>query len=165
MPIERLVKFPDLVTYLDELKAPYRIDTANQVCEVAVTVPVKTSLFIRWETRVPYVQIFLPFVNDVPANRVADVCDAVVRANAINPLPGLGYQHDLKFVYMRLCVPMYEEGMLAVSFQKQIHAVLRLAQDFVGAFQDIVKGEPGSAVMTLAVAHKHPEAGNVPQPS
>jgi hypothetical protein len=54
---------------------------------------------------------------------------------------------------MRLCVPMYAEGMLATSFQQQVLAVINNAKDFAEAFRDIVAGEPGASVMSLALKH------------
>ncbi len=73
-----------------------------------------------------------------------------VRANNIIAVPGLGFHHDNHFVYMRLCVPMYDDGMAAADFQKQILAVVGNARDFLGAFRAIVGGEPGEKVMALA---------------
>lgn len=155
MAITRLTKYSDLVEYLAENNVPHKTDPANQVVELPVTSPPLTGvLYIRWEKKLPYVQIIHPFVGNVPENRITDVETALCRANTIIPLPGLGFEYEKRFVYMRLCVPMYEEGMLASSFQRQVIGVLQNAKDFVGAFRDVVGGSPGTEVMALAVKHR-----------
>src|SRR5262244_2471288 len=93
-----------------------------------------------------------PVGEAVPAARRADVIDAICRANNAIPLPGFGYHYDLHFVYMRLCVPMYEEGMLSTSFRKQLASVVSNAREFAVPFMKIVQGEPGERILELAVA-------------
>jgi hypothetical protein len=159
MPITQLHNFDDFLVFLAEHRAPHRADTDNKVVEMPVHPPLTGVLYIRWEKRLPYVQIIHPFVTDVPEARIRDVETAICRANTIIPLPGLGFEYEKRFVYMRLCVPMYEEGMLGSSFQRQIIGVLQNAKDFTGPFKDIVAGEPGTEVMALAVKHKVDPSG------
>jgi hypothetical protein len=155
MAITRLTQFSDLVEYLAENNVPHKSDPAHQVVELPVTSPpLAGMLYIRWEKKLPYVQIIHPFVANVPENRISEVETALCRANTIIPLPGLGFEYEKRFVYMRLCVPMYDEGMLATSFQRQVIGVLQNAKDFIAAFRDIVAGSPGTEVMALAVKHR-----------
>ncbi len=167
MAITRLSNFAELVEYLGENNVPHTSDPANQVVELPVTSPPLSGLlYIRWERKLPYVQIIHPFVANVPEDRVHEIEGAICRANTVIALPGLGFEYDRRFVYMRLCVPMYEEGMLAGSFQRQVLGVLQNAKDFIGPFRDIVAGKPGAEVMALAVKHRaeHDLAGQtVPQ--
>jgi hypothetical protein len=152
MAITRLQSYPDFIEFLKDNKVPHQADPASLAVEVPVTTPPLTGkLYVRWEKHLPYVQIIHPFVTNVPENRVAAVETAIVRANAVIPLPGLGFHPDHRFVYMRLCVPMYEDGMLAANFQKQVLGVIGNARDFIGAFRAIVAGQPGENVMALAV--------------
>jgi hypothetical protein len=162
MPVTQILGFADLVTYLEESKVPHRKDAASQVIELPITAPVHGVVYVRWDKRLPYVQVLLPFVTGVPDDRLHEVETAIVRANAINPVPGLGFEHAHKFVYMRLCVPVYEEGIRALSFQKQVIAVLQLAADFAAPFRDIVAGAPGASVMELAVKHAAERAAAKP---
>src|SRR5262249_24366214 len=125
MPIERIASFCDLLNLLTETNTPHRADVDRQVVEIPTAVPpLNGPLVARWEKNLPYVQIIHPVVEAVPAARRADVIDAICRANNAIPLPGFGYHYDLHFVYMRLCVPMYEEGMLSTSFRKQLASVV-----------------------------------------
>jgi hypothetical protein len=155
MAITRLTNFTELVEYLSENSVPHASDPAGQVVELPVTSPpLSGMLYIRWERKLPYVQIIHPFIGNVPEDRIRAVETAICRANTIIALPGLGYEYDKRFIYMRLCVPMYEEGMASASFQRQILAVLQNARDFIAAFRDIVAGAPGEQIMALAVKHK-----------
>jgi hypothetical protein len=47
---------------------------------------------------------------------------------------------------------MYDEGMLAISFRKQLASVMSNARQFVVPFQKVVQGEPGDRILQLAVA-------------
>src|SRR5262249_41063196 len=144
--------YADLLEYLKENNVPFQADPNALAVEVPVTMPpLKGVVYIRWEKQLPYVQIVHPFVMNVPEGRIPAVETAIIRANNIVPLPGLGFHHDRRFVYMRLCVPMYKDGMLAANFQNQVLSVLNNAREFLAAFQAIVAGKPGEEVMQLAV--------------
>jgi hypothetical protein len=59
-------------------------------------------------------------------------------------------------------VPMYEEGMLASSFQRQVGAVIKNAGDFAGPFGEIVAGKPVKQVMELAMKYATDGAAGPP---
>ncbi len=153
MSIDRIASFSDLLTLLNETNTPHRADTERQVVEIPMAAPpLKGPLVVRWEKNLPYVQIIHPIVDGVPRERRAEVVDAICRANNAIPLPGFGYHYDNNFVYMRLCVPMYEEGMLATSFRKQLASVVSNAREFMVPFQKVVQGESGERILELAIA-------------
>jgi hypothetical protein len=156
MATTRLTHFPDLLAFLGENHVSHRLDGANQLIELPVGAPPLSGvLYIRWEKKLPFVQLIYPFVGDVPADRVREVETAICRANTMSALPGLGYEYEKRFIYMRLCVPVFDEGVLASSFQRQLLGVVQNAKDFVGAFRDIIAGQPGAEIMALAVNHKN----------
>jgi len=158
MPITRVASYQELLEWLTEDNVPHRADEASQTIEIPVdTAPLSGLLYLRWEKKLPYLQIIHPFVVDVPEGRVHDVETAIVRANNINPLPGLGFMHEKRFIYMRLCVPIYD-GMRVENVRKQIVGVLNNAADFLGAFKAIVAGKPGEQVMALAVQEANERA-------
>jgi hypothetical protein len=152
MPIIRIASFEDLLTFLNENKVPYKIDQAQKMVEVPTkSPPLVGSAFIRFEEKLPYVQMICPMVRDVPAERRAELERAICLANYTIALPGFGYHPQAHFVYFRLCVPMYDEGMLAASFQKQIMGVINNARDFLIPFRQVVDGKPGDEILQLAV--------------
>src|SRR5215831_6507607 len=136
MSTARIASFADLLTFLSETSTPHTADLERQTVELSTTAPPGTMV-IRWEKALPYVQIIHIMVTDVPAARRAHVEEAICRANNAIALPGFGYAYDKDFIYMRLCVPMYEEGMLTLSFRKQIASVLSNASQFIGAFTKV----------------------------
>lgn len=148
MAITRVASFSDFLALLGETNTPHRADPERQVAEIAAS---PGTLAIRWEKNKPYAQIVQVMVQDVPADRRTEVEHAICRANNTIVLPGFGYEYDRNFIYMRLCVPMYDEGMLATSFRKQMASVVSNAQQFVGPFQKVVQGEPGERILELAV--------------
>src|SRR6266508_352672 len=110
MPITRITSFTDLVQALEESNTPHRADADRQTVEIPAASPFG-SLGVRWEKRLPYGQIVQPMVKNVPRERRSEVEQAICRANNTIALPGFGYEYGKDFVYMRLCVPIYEEGM------------------------------------------------------
>jgi len=157
VPIARLTKFDDLIAYLQENNVPHKPDAASSSVELPVASPADAgTIFVRWEKDLPYVQVIYPFVGSVPDARVPDVESAIVRVNNTIKLPGFGYEHGNHIIYMRLCVQLYDEGISATSFQRQVFAVLQNAREFAAAFRDVVAGAPGKDVLDLAVKHNTP---------
>ncbi|MGE5182175.1 MAG: hypothetical protein ACM31C_08935, partial [Acidobacteriota bacterium] len=109
MAIARLTKFDDLIAYLQENNVPNKPDPGDQGVEVRLTSPQGDagSVYVRWEKDLPYVQVIYPFIGNVPDARVPDIESAIVRVNNIIKLPGFGFEHGNKLIYMRLCVQLY----------------------------------------------------------
>jgi len=162
MATTRLNKFSDIDAFLSENNVPHKSDLTNQAIEMPVNAaPLSGVLYVRWDRNLPYVQLVCPFVGNVPPDRVREVESAICHANTVIPLPGFGFEYDKRFIYMRLCVPIYEDGILATSFQRLLLGTIQNAKDFMGAFRDVVAGHEGAEVMALAIKHKNePEAGS-----
>lgn len=159
MAIIRIASFQDLTTFMTEAKLPYEADAEQRIVVTPTNKPPLTGqLLLRWEKQLPYVQAIQAIVKDVPADRRADIEQAICIANNTIALPGLGYDHASSVVYFRLTIPMYEEGMLAATFVRQINAVISNARDFLVPFQQVVNGQPGAKILELAVAFAQAQA-------
>lgn len=159
MTIERIRTFEDLSLWLEESEVRYRVDDAARSAEVTIDKPrpLTGSLALRWVA--PFIEIEFPFVLDVPDSRLADVETAIVRANNIIALPGLGFDYAKHSVHMRNPVRIDDDGVDATAFKAQVFGVLGNAKDFIGAFQAIVGGRSGAEVMQLAVEAAQANAG------
>jgi len=153
--ITRITNFKELIAILEETKVPHRYEAEPQVVEIQTGLPAG-NLFVRWEKTLPYVQIIQPMVRNVPRERLAEIEHGICRANNFAPLPGFGFDYDKGFVYMRLVVPMYEEGMLTQSFNRQLRAAVQNAKEFTNAFVKVVEGAPGEQLVPLAIAENQP---------
>jgi hypothetical protein len=152
MPVIRIASFEDLTTFLTESGRAHEVDADQKLIVLPVhEPPLSGQMLIRWEKQLPYVQIIHPLEREVPIGRRSDVEHAICRANNTIALPGFGFEYTHNFIYFRLTVPMYDEGMLARSFRRQMEAVVKNARDFVIPFQQIVAGEPGEKILGLAV--------------
>jgi hypothetical protein len=153
MPITRVAKFEDLLAYMTESNVPFQVDNDAKVAVLPLNEPpLVGQILIRWEKELPYAQIIYPLVRGIPPERRAEVEHAICVANNTIPLSGFGYEYKNSLVYFRLTVPMYEEGMLAQSFRRQVEAVINNSRDFLVPFQQVVAGEPGEKILELAVA-------------
>lgn len=150
MPTARLTKYEDLVAYLAANNVPHKADSTEQSIQLPANAG---SVYIRWERDLPYVQVIYPFIGNVPPPRIPEIESAICRVNAIIKLPGFGFQHGDNFIFMRLCVQLYEDGITPIAFQRQIAAVLENAREFAGAFRDVVAGAPAKDIFELALAH------------
>jgi hypothetical protein len=150
-----LTQFADLVALLRQTNVPHKAFAASQTLEIPVASPPLTgTIGVRWDLNMPYVQIVLPFVEHVPEERVADVETAICRANTLIALPGLGFQYDKHFVFMRRALVIDADGLPSVTFQRQLLGVVQLARDFIGPFREVIGGHPGADIIGLAVKHK-----------
>jgi len=151
--IARVASFADLITLLSETLTPHRADHERQTVEITTTAPPLIGpLVVRWEKKLPYAQIVQVIVESVPRSRLSQVEDAICRTNHTIALPGFGYSFDRDLIYMRLCVPIYEEGMTASAFTRQLASVASNARQFAVPFRRVVEGEPGERILELAVA-------------
>lgn len=154
MAIPRLHTYEDLATYLRENNVPHKPDAANMAVELPVAFPVEAgSIYVRWETDLPYVQVIYPFIGNVPEARAPEVMAAICIVNNQVKLPGFGYEPANHLIYMRLCVQLYDDGISPTAFQRQINAVLQNARELAGAFRDVVAGAPSKDVLQLAIKH------------
>jgi hypothetical protein len=152
MAITRFHKYEDLVAYLVENNVPHKATPAENGIEVPVQ-PNSGSFYVRWDPILPYIQIVYPFIPNVPAERLAAVESAISRVNTTIKLPGFGYEYKNAFVFMRLTVPVFEDGIAPTSFQRLVLGVLQNAKEFVGAFRDVIGGAAPETVLELAVKH------------
>ena len=158
--IARLTKYDDLVAYLAENNVPHKPEPANQAVELPVAAPADAgSIYVRWERELPYVQVIYPFIGNVPDTRVSDVESAICRINNSIKLPGFGYEHGNRIIYMRLCVQLAEDGITPTAFQRQVFSVLQNAREFAAALRDVVAGAPGKDIVQLALQHNQPPGG------
>ena len=156
MPVTQLAKYEDLLAYLDENNVPHTKKPEQLAVEVPVAPPLTGLVYVRWEKTLPYLQIVFPFGGEVPEARVAEVESAICHANTSVALPGFGFEYVKRFIYMRLCVPVYD-GITPAHFQRQVLGVLQNAKEFVAAFGDVaVGGKPGKDILALAQAHNRP---------
>jgi hypothetical protein len=148
--LERVTSFDDLLIFLGEEQAAYRLDAQAQIVQLAATSgPLEGSVFIRWERHVPFVQLVAPMIHDVPDDRVHELEDAVCRVNHAALLPGFGYDFAKRFLYFRLTLARDDEGLRASMLRKMIFAAVNNARDFLAPFRAIVAGEPAARIGQL----------------
>ncbi len=151
METARLSRYEDLIQYLAASNVPRRENHAERSVEVQVVVPPLTgSVYMRWDQHLPYIQVSHPLVFDVPPERIADLETAITRVNESLAVPGLGFHHDKRFLYMRRCVPVYADGISTVAFQKQLADLLEVARQWIGPLKQVVAGKPGNEILNLA---------------
>ena len=121
MAIETVTTFADLLTLLAEKRVPHQADVSRQLVEMpAKAPPLDDVLYVRWEKNLPYVQLVAPLVRNIAADRTNDVVEALTRLNDKLPWGTVGFEYDLRFVYLRRCIPVYEEGIPATWFEREV---------------------------------------------
>jgi hypothetical protein len=144
----RVSRYEELVQFLADSNVPRRENHAELSVEIPVMLPPLTgSVYLRWERKMPYLQVIHPFLLDVPPARIPDIESAITRINATLTAPGLGFHHDKRFVYMRRTVPAYADGISTSALQQQISDVLAVAKEFVGPLTKIVGGAAGEQIL------------------
>src|SRR5262245_27370964 len=146
----RMATFDDLLGFLSEEQASFRHDAAAQIVELgARSGAFEGPVFLRWERHVPYLQIVAPMVHDVADDRVAEIEDAICRANHAVALPGFGYDFVKRFVYFRVTVPLERDGVAAELMKRTILAAVNNARDFLPAFRAVAAGTAGARALQL----------------
>ena len=150
---QRLRSFDDLTAFLDSKKVPYRGDKNAGVIELATAPPaLPYSVVVRWDTKVPFIQVMQPLTTPVPADRVKDLESAIVRLNDIAMIPGYGYSYQLNVVYYRFAAPRYDNEIGSDTLDRAIGLVISQAAQVEPAIKKIVGGESGEKVLSFVGA-------------
>ncbi len=150
---DRIASLPDLTAYLDAEHVSYARHESQHMIELATeTGPVKGRMFVRWETTVPYVSVIHPIVMDIPPERLAAVTQCVTLINHAILLPGFGVDHEKRFVYFRVVIPVEPAGMEAKFFRAMVMACLANARDFWLALHGVVSGESPEGALRAALS-------------
>ena len=150
MAIETVTTFADLLTLLAEKRVPHQADVSRQLVEMpAKAPPLDDVLYVRWEKNLPYVQLVAPLVRNIAADRTNDVVEALTRLNDKLPWGTVGFEYDLRFVYLRRCIPVYEEGIPATWFEREVAMELSIGRTLVRPLAGVVAGAPAASVLEL----------------
>jgi hypothetical protein len=122
-----LTSFQDLTDYLRLEGVTHNCDAAAQVVELAT--PVGTML-LRWDAKLPLVQIIQVAMVDVPDDKVGPVGQALAHINHVAPIAGFGLDPDRRFVYFRTTVLRDEQDHVPVlDFARAVRAAVGSAHD------------------------------------
>jgi len=147
---QRLHSFEELVAFLNEKKVPHRADATAQAIELATAPPaLPQPVILRWDTKVPFLQVMQPISNPVGDDRIRDLEAAVCRLNDIAMIPGYGFSYAMKVVYYRFAAPRYDNEIGTDTLDRAIGLVVAQAAQVAPAIMKIVEGAQGDTVLSL----------------
>jgi hypothetical protein len=145
---QTLRSFEDLVAFLVKQDIPHQVDAANFAVQVSTTPPaLPSAVFVRWEQKIPYVQLMQQLSGPVPDARLREVETALAHVNDVAMIAGYGYSYQAKVIYYRLSVPIYDGEISSDSLDRAMTAVLNNAVQLAPALVKVVEGSPGADVL------------------
>jgi hypothetical protein len=151
---ETLKTLDDLINFLGKSGVPHQADTANGVVQIATRPPaLQVPVIVRWESKIPYINIIQQMSNPVPDDRVREIETAVNHINDVAMIPGYGYSYANKVVYYRLAIPVYEGAISSDALDKAITAVLNNAKQLEQALKKVIEGADGAHVLSALAQH------------
>ncbi len=145
----QLRSYDELVAFLEAQKIPHKVDAANHAVLVATPPPaLPGGAIVRWETKIPYLQIIQQITAPVPDERVRELETAISHINDTAMIPGYGFSYAGKVVYYRLSVPIYDGSISSDSLDRAITAVLNNAAQLEPALKKVVEGAAGASVLS-----------------
>lgn len=140
-----LVEFVDLLTHLRDRGVPHQGEVATRSIEMPCTaLPHSEVTYVRWEGRLPYLQIIQPIVRDVPPARFGAVERALININHAHPIAGFGLETERRFIYTRRTLAVYEDGILASWFDRELAAVMKLVGEQYASLKAVVDDKPAT---------------------
>jgi hypothetical protein len=147
---ERLHTFDELVAFLNEKKVPHRADASAQAVELATAPPaLPQSVILRWDTKVPFLQVMQPITNPIADDRVREIEAAVCRLNDIAMIPGYGFSYAMKVVYYRFAAPRYDNEIGTDTLDRAVGLVVAQAAQVAPAIMKVIEGAPGDKVLSF----------------
>ena len=145
----QLRSYDELVAFLVAQKIPHKADAANHAVQIATQPPALPGpAFVRWETKIPYLQIMQQITGPVSDERVREIETAISHVNDTAMIPGYGFSYTGKVAYYRLSVPVYDGSISSESLDRAITAVLNNAAQLEPALKKVVEGAAGAGVLS-----------------
>jgi hypothetical protein len=145
----QLRSFDDLVAFLVKQDIPHQVDAPNYAVQVTTTPPALPGVvFVRWEQKIPYIQVMQQLTDVVPDDRVREVETALAHVNDVAMIPGYGYSYQTKVIYYRLSVPIYAGEISSDALDHAMTTVLNNALQLAPALRRVVEGSAGAGVFT-----------------
>ena len=138
--------YAELVQLLETTHTAHRANPAQQTIDL-VTTGLPGPTHVRWEMKLPLVQLIQPIVVDVPAERVRDVELAVLRLNNAILFPGLAFDHVSRCAYFRITAVVLLDGIRLDLLQAYFQGVVMNARELRGPLVKVVEGLAGDAVL------------------
>lgn len=138
--------FAELVQLLETTHTAHRANPAQQTVDLA-TPDLPGPTHVRWEMKLPLVQLIQPIVVGVPAPRVRDVEIAVLRLNNAILFPGLAFDHVSRSAYFRITAVVLLDGIRLDLLQAYFQGVVMNARELRGPLVKVVEGLAGDAVL------------------
>jgi hypothetical protein len=155
-----LTDFESLVEFLEQEKVPHQVDLDNQ--KIIFPTKFKTlesELLILWDIKNSLIQCIhlLPF--EVPETRITAAESAITWINHELMLPGFGLNHERRFLYYRLSLPLRDDASIsAEEFQQLVQTCIRTAADFYSPLLKVVfENMNPSLVLDIAASQKSSE--------
>lgn len=151
--MQGLVDFEQFMNFLEVNKFPHSVNREQQLVEIpSKAAPLPGNLYVKWEPRLPFLQLIQFMINDVPEARIADLETAIVRINCALEIPGFGFDHRRRRLFCRLTVPVFApEGITPTAFHRLGQACVGNAKELYPAFKAVVDGEPGAEIERIAM--------------
>jgi hypothetical protein len=158
-----LTSFDDLANLLARDKTNHRLDREAQAIELPTSDPaLPGNLYIRWDKKLPFVQLIQMALQDIPESRIADVQRAIVVLNNEIEMPGFGMDEAARRVYFRVVVAVVPpHGVDAETLYQLAQGTVRNAKLYQAAFKAVIDGKSGGDIVALAQASI---AANPPPP-
>lgn len=150
--MDAFLDFNALVTFLEANKYPFRANKDAQLVELPsnASPPLSGNLIIKWEKHMPFFSIIHFMIDNVPADRIADVETAITRLNCKLEVPGFGFDHSSNRLFFRLVVPvMAPLGVPAVAFNELGKGCVKEAKELYPSLKAVVDGRPGSQILEI----------------
>jgi len=143
--------FEQLLQFFTENKVPNKVNTQDQIVELpSKGAPLPGNLILKWEKKIPFLQMIHFMIENVPADRVKDIETAIVILDNRLEVGGFGFDHTQNRLYNRLTVPVFPpDGINPMTINQLGHGIVRNAKEFFEAFQEVVAGKPGAQIVEI----------------
>jgi len=149
--MQGLVTFEQLMKFLKDNNVPHKANVELQIVGLpSKAAPLGEDLWIKWEKKVPFIQMIQHMIEDVPEDRYRDVEAAIARLNCALEIPGVTLDHGSHRISLRLAVPVFPpEGISPLTFHQLGQGCVSHAKEFYPALKAVVDGEKGENIVEI----------------
>jgi hypothetical protein len=156
---EPIKTFEDLVDFLKNENTTHQVIENQKIIFPTKFKTLESELLVIWDIKNFLIQCIHPLPFQVPETQIAAAESAIAWINHELMLPGFGLNHEGRFLYYRLSLPLRDDASISTEeFQKLVQTCIRTAADFYSPLLKVVfeKINP-SLVLDIAASQKSSE--------
>lgn len=160
---QMLTSFEDLVAFLESQSIPHRVVQGQQKVVIPTRAKdIESELAILWGHEHSIVQCIHSLPFKIREERISEMEGAIARINHALMLPGFGIDHENRYVYYRMMIPLRNHSASVTELEELFRTCVSTSSNFYILLSEVNSGKVDAhEVIEFAALIYKTQAGGV----